>query len=205
MMEPVSDDVRLLKMWSDGDREAGKRLFDRYYDRIQGFFSSKVDVCDADDLVQETFLACTSGRERIRSSFRAYLFGIAHNLLKKFLRAKYNLSDEVLSVRSARDLAPGITTMARATEEKKILLAALQSLPLDEQIVVELTHWEEMTSDDIGSVIGRTGGAVRALRKQARDRLRDILQSGTAPTKQAQRVLKEFEAWAEAIRTRVRD
>src|SRR4051794_32823011 len=79
------DDRALFEAWCDGDRAAGASLFDRHYEAIARFFRNKVDDASSSDLVQSTFLACTEGRERFRgaSSFRTYLFSIAHHLLQK--------------------------------------------------------------------------------------------------------------------------
>ena len=43
-----------------------------------------------EDLVQQTFMACVEGRERFRndSTFRTYLFGVAHNVLRSHLRKR---------------------------------------------------------------------------------------------------------------------
>ena len=48
-------------------------LFERYYQAIERFFVNKVSV-EVGDLVQQTFIACVEGRERIRDGckFRSY-------------------------------------------------------------------------------------------------------------------------------------
>jgi len=70
----------LLQAWQGGDREAGNQLVDRHFDAITRFFRNK--VCSDDDvaeLVGQTFLGCTTGKDRFRgdASVRQYLYAIA--------------------------------------------------------------------------------------------------------------------------------
>ena len=63
----MRSDGELLEAWQSGDREAGNHLVDRHFDAITRFFRNK--VCGDDDvaeLVGQTFLGCTSGKDRFR-------------------------------------------------------------------------------------------------------------------------------------------
>ena len=61
------------------------QLFDRHADAIARFFENKVRD-GAEDLIQATFLRMMEGRERILGeSFRAFMFGIARNVLREHL------------------------------------------------------------------------------------------------------------------------
>jgi RNA polymerase sigma-70 factor (ECF subfamily) len=78
----VDPDLGLLEKWCTGDSNAGQELFTRHFADIYRFFEHKVGP-DADDLAQQTFMACVSSRDRFRrrSTFRTYLFAIARNQL----------------------------------------------------------------------------------------------------------------------------
>lgn len=90
-LKTVRSDVDLLEAWRSGDTKAGGELFDRHFASIHRFFHNKVGD-GLEDLVQQTFLRCTEGVERFRSdsSFRTYLFGVAHNLLREHIRRKHS-------------------------------------------------------------------------------------------------------------------
>src|SRR5690606_27370383 len=81
-MSATPSDLELLDAWRRGDGRSGELLFRRYFAQLNRFFRNKTDT-GAEDLIQTTFLACVEGRDRFResSSFRTYLFGIAHNVL----------------------------------------------------------------------------------------------------------------------------
>jgi len=66
----VDPDLGLLERWCAGDGNAGQELFTRHFATSTGF-EHKLGP-DADDLAQQTFMACVSSRDRFRrgSTFR---------------------------------------------------------------------------------------------------------------------------------------
>jgi RNA polymerase sigma factor (sigma-70 family) len=127
------DEMGLLDRWCAGDRGAGSELFKRYFAAVYRFFDHKTDK-DADDLVQETFLACVRERDRFQrqSSFRTYLFSIARYTLYGYWRTTSRrvpvIDFDEISVASLSTSAPG--RLARHNDHSK-LLAALRELPLE--------------------------------------------------------------------------
>ena len=102
------DDAALLEAWREGDLDAGRSLFERYFEALQRFFANKVGS-DPEDFVQEVFAACVRGRDRMRDgrSFRSYLFGVAYNILREHYRGYYRGgSPDPLESCSIEDLAP---------------------------------------------------------------------------------------------------
>ena len=83
------DDAQLLSAWREGDEDAGEVLFERFYDGLSRFFRNKAGE-HAPDLIQRTFLVLleTQGRMREGTTFQAYLFGVARNILLEHYRGK---------------------------------------------------------------------------------------------------------------------
>jgi RNA polymerase sigma-70 factor (ECF subfamily) len=92
----VTDDD-LIRSVRRGSREAFEVLFERYRGPIWQFFRRRVaDRSDAEELTQDTFVALLEGvhRYEARTTFRAYLFGIAYNVLSAGRRkAAFRRSD----------------------------------------------------------------------------------------------------------------
>lgn len=198
-------DADLLSAWGDGDPRAGRRLFNRYYVAISRFFVNKVPK-DPDDLVQETFMACLRGRERLRDkgSFRAYLFGVASNVLRMHFRSKrLRPFPEDLAEHTAHDLAPGPSTIVHAQEEERLLLEALRRIPLQLQIVMELYYWEQMTTEEIGEIVESPTGTVRSHLRRGRQLLEQELEPAGPSDRIKARVLLDLEQWASAVRTTI--
>ncbi len=191
-------EAELLYAWRAGDRTAGDQLLRLHYESIKRFFQLRAaDV--ADDLTQRTFLACTEGRERVEVTVRAYLFGIARNMLLKHLEAGYQ-REEPLEFDGPP--APSMMSPSRVVatlQEHWLLLRALDELPLDVQQLLALFYVEELRVREIGHVLGLSTTAVTTRLSRARSALRDRIAELPAPAEVRERVLADLEAWARAL------
>lgn len=167
----AGSDLELLEAWRAGDRESGGALFDRHLGSVSRFFKNKVDG-NIEDLVQETFLACVEGRDRFegRSSFRTYLFGVARNLLLAHYRKKRRDFDPLET--SVCDLGGGVSSLFAKSEQQRLLLRALRSLPVDQQVALELYYWEHMQGPALAEVLQISPHTVRSRLSRARSALR---------------------------------
>ncbi len=170
-MADVADEV-LLARWADGDREAGGALLDRYFVLVCRFFANKLPD-DIEDLVQQTFLACAEGRDRIRegAKFRSYVFGVAHNILRAHLRGRLRLSHEALDEVVLSDVTPSPSTIVADRREQRLLLLALRRLPLPQQVALELYFWERLSAREVAEVLEIPQGTVRTRVRDGRQRL----------------------------------
>jgi RNA polymerase sigma factor (sigma-70 family) len=197
------DEMRLLERWCAGDRVAGGELFKRHFAAIYRFFDHKVDK-DVDDLVQETFLACVRERQRFQrqSSFRTYLFSIARYTLYGYWRTTSRrvagIDFDDVSVASLSTSAPG--RLARQDDHSK-LLAALQTLPLEQQLLLELHYWEELERDQLAEIFEVEPATTRSrlfrARQALRERLADASHAGAPAPARAD---EELDAWARGLR-----
>lgn len=197
-------DAELLGAWADGNLRAGSRLFNRYFLAVSRFFVNKVAE-DHDDLVQETFAACVRGCERLRdkSSFRAYLFAVASNVLRMhFRRRRLHEPPESLDELSVHDLAPSPSTMLRGREQELELLEALRRLPLPLQVVMELYYWEGMRTHEIAEVVELPTGTVRSHLRRGRMQLERTLQRNRSANGSGAEVI-DLDRWAMALRETV--
>ncbi|MEZ4384919.1 MAG: RNA polymerase sigma factor [Nannocystaceae bacterium] len=200
----MSEDRELLAAWRAGDLRAGEALFDRHIASIHRFFKNKLGDTDAiEDLVQRTFMACVEGRDRFRedSSFRSYLFGIAHNLLcdhfRERRRGRRALDFEALS---AVDLGVGPLTVIGQRREVRLLLEALRRIPLRFQVVLELSYWEDMTSFEIADVLGLPAATARSRLRRARELLGDEIAALAGSAELRESTTANLDRWAEELR-----
>ncbi|HWB74290.1 MAG TPA: sigma-70 family RNA polymerase sigma factor [Nannocystaceae bacterium] len=192
-------DEQLLAAWAAGDRIAGGALLDRYFALVCRFFANKLPD-DAEDLVQQTFLACVEGRDRLRSgAFRSYLFGAAHNVLRAQLRRRLRTRADSLDDVVLADVTPSPSTIIADRREQRMLLEGLRRLPLHQQIALELYFWERMTAAEIGDALALPEGTVRTRLRDGRlkllgviDRLRD--EPRALPTTES-----DVDRWADDI------
>ena len=195
-------DGQLLERWRAGDSASGEALFERYYDVVDRFFVNKVTTA-VQDLVQETFTRCVASRERLKDNeqFRFYLFGIAFNVLKGHLRARYRGGEVVeLGESSVRDLEPGPVTLAVRRSEHRLLLEGLRAIPVEDQAILELHYWEDLTTDEIAEVLVIPPGTARGRLQRARDKLAQAIHRLSASTQDLASTLACLEDWAKDCR-----
>jgi RNA polymerase sigma-70 factor (ECF subfamily) len=201
-MEP---DRELLDRWAAGDDRAGAQLFERHHTAVVRFFRAK-GILEVEDLVQETFLELTRGRERFRaeSSFRAFLFGTARNILRGYFRRRRRKEGNIdFGTHTVVDLGASPSAVLADRAEKRLLLEGLRRLVVDDQIVIELYMWESMTAPELAEVLGLTVHAVRSRLFRAKQRLREHVQALAESPDVLQSTLTSLEAWAGEIRREV--
>lgn len=194
--------MRLLDRWCAGERDAGGELFKRYFAAVYRFFDGKADR-DVDDLVQETFLACVRERRHFQrqSSFRTYLFSIARYTLYGYWRTTSRRGQVIdfdeISLASLSTSAPG--RLLRNDDHAK-LLAALQQLPLEQQLLLELHYWEELERDQLAEVFEVEPATTRSRLFRARQALRERLADSSGRPDAAAPADEELDAWARSLR-----
>ena len=196
----MEDDFDLLRAWAAGDRAAADTLMRRHYLSVRRFFDVKVPH-EAEDLTQRTLLACVESHTRFsaRSSFKAYLFGIARNQLLMHLR-RSDRFDRMLDFREAAgpDTAVTPSGVVAMREEQRLLLRALDSLPTDLQIAVMLHYWEGMSSSDVGSVLEVPTSTVTTRLQRAREKIREHVARGPA-SKVRDSLLVDVDEWTSSL------
>lgn len=175
-----SSDQEAAQAWCSGVDDAGEFLIREHYDGVVRFFETKTRG-DTADLVQATFLRAAEARTRLRNSgsFRAFLYGIARNLLYETIRERQRLKKHFefdAAVTSAVDLNGGPSTLARVRQEQQAIVDAVQSLPLELQVVLELTYWQELRGPELAEALEVPVGTVKSRLHRARKLLREELE-----------------------------
>ncbi|MEM6996149.1 MAG: sigma-70 family RNA polymerase sigma factor, partial [Myxococcota bacterium] len=202
IFDAVGDDRALLAAWHQGDQNAGQRLFARHFDAVCRFFTTKV-ADGIDDLVQRTFTACLERRDDWPADveFRPYLFGIARNILRRRYREKEFAARRFDPLEhSAADAAPSLSSIAHARAEADLLGRALQRLPIDLQIAIELRFWEDMTAAQIGTVLEIPEGTAKTRLRRARLLLQEAIEKMASTPALGRSTNESLESWASMVR-----
>lgn len=201
----MTSDSDLIRAWRAGDRQSGSVLFERHFDSIRRFFRNKVDH-GVEDLVQRTFVACLEGRDRFReeSSFRTYLFAIAHNLLREHFRRQRRATEELdLERVSIVDLGASPSSLLAARAEEKLLLHGLRQLPIASQVILELYYWEQLTGAELGLFLGVPEDTARSRLRRAKNQLEAAIERLASTPADLESTLAGLDRWAANVRAQL--
>lgn len=200
-------DEELLEAWSSGEQRAGAALVARHYESIARFFSYRLGP-DSEDLVQETFM----GFQRALPSFRRdctpriYLFKIARYQLLTAIRNRVRDQarfDPSVTTMAASD--PSATALLAVGDDQKLLVAALRSLPIDVQIMLELHYWEQLKIHEIAAVLDMNVNTLKARMRRGRKRLQEELERRSQSKEQLQTTLHQIEGWLAELQEHIQD
>ena len=167
----MTSDEQLILEFQAGASAAFDDLFDRYRQPIWAFFRRRLDdAARAEELTQDTFLAVLKGADRYqpRALFRTYLYAIAVNLLRAERRAlRRNSSREVMDV----DDVP----MTADPEPAIWVKQAIARLDEPDREVVLLREYEQLSYEEIATVLGVPLNTVRSRLFRARMALKALL------------------------------
>lgn len=150
------------------DPEAFGVLYERYVDQIYQYVFYRIgNRCDAEDLTARTFYKALANLERYQHRglpFSAWLYRIAHNLVANWHRDRKRRAgiplDDLAMVSKERDSA---VVFVESSERVEALREAIAGLAPERQELLVLKYTTELTNSEIGRVMGRSEGAVKAL------------------------------------------
>lgn len=202
----MKSEQQLLSAWRDGDEVAGEVLFERFYEGLESFFSSKVEN-EARDLIQRTFLILLERQESLPkgTNLRCYLFGIARNVLYEHYRKKKRDSRRFAPEQeSVEDVVPTASALIVQAQESQLLLQALRRIPIESQLILELSFWEKMTAKEIGQVLDVPEGTARTRLRRAKQLLEAQMTAIAQSPGLLESTITDLERWAESLRSAVK-
>jgi len=174
--------ARLVRRARKGDADAFGEIYDRYHDKVYAYVLHQVGTpADAEDITAGVFLDVLEKIEGFTwqgAGFSAWLFRIARNDVLDFFRRRgrksreITITDEILEL-PARENVEG---QAETAEDERKLLAAIGTLSEDQQQVVLLKLLANLSNRQVGDVVSKNEGAVKALQHRALISLRKFME-----------------------------
>jgi RNA polymerase sigma-70 factor, ECF subfamily len=161
---PLRDGIARPAAEMDAEREV-LRLFDEFYRPLLRYgLSLGISGHDAEEVVQETFLALFEHlqRGRPRDNLRGWLFRVTHNLALKqgyAMKAARDRTEDGEAAKEPQDPALTPEEHLSAVERQRRLLAVVQALPETDQACLRLRA-EGLRYREISAVLGISLGAV---------------------------------------------
>lgn len=186
-MENESDSILIAKAKEDSD--AFGALYERYVSRIYRYIYYRTgNPEDAQDLTSKTFFRALRKMPQYVDRgvpFTAWLYRIAHNVVANWLRdqsRKPVVALDAVVVTSGKAEDPDY--LAEVSEERDRVLVAVRKLQPDRQELLTLKFLGELSNAEIGTVMGRSEGAVKSLYHRTLVALREDLVREAAGTQE---------------------
>lgn len=160
-------------------RERFRVLYNDLYDDLWRYVQRRsISTEEARDTLSEVFLVAWRRLEDIPAGkeARLWLFGVARNLVKTSWRKRKRSGDLVVRIGSEMSTR-GITDEELDNSGVLKIIKALQFLSENDQEVLRLLAWENLSHKEISVVLGCSENAVAIRIRRARVRLMKVLQS----------------------------
>jgi RNA polymerase sigma-70 factor, ECF subfamily len=180
----ASDDDRpLIERVRRGDQDAARSLYERYFDRIYNYAYARLGRAeDAEDLAIETMTKSLTRLDLFQDegvAFSSWVYRIAHNATIDHYRRQGKVSHVSLEHAPALESAdPSELAVEQLSNDD--LHVAIRDLTDEQQQVLILRFFQDLTANQVASIMGKSVGAVQALQHRALGSLERALQGRAA-------------------------
>lgn len=179
----ASDDDRLLiERVRRGDQDAARALFERYFDRIYNYVYARLGrVEDAEDLAIDTMTRSLTRLDLFQDqgvAFSSWVYRIAHNATIDHYRRQGKVTLVPLENATLPE-SDDPSQLALDELSNAELRDALGQLTDEQQQVLILRFFQDLSAVQVAEVIGKSVGAVQALQHRALASLERVLKGRT--------------------------
>jgi len=161
----------LVERAKGGDREAFEELYLLHFDRIYGYLQMSVgNKHDAEDLTNQTFVKMIESIDRFewrKVPISAWLFRIAHNLAMDHFRARRRWQPEEEPPEPHGSEERSAEEHAFHAIGEQSMLEMIEVLSEDQRQVLTLKFVFDFSNAEVGTILGKSEGAVKSLQHRA--------------------------------------
>jgi RNA polymerase sigma-70 factor (ECF subfamily) len=164
-------DIELLRRIGHGDQDAFRELVNRHSRYLYGIaFSLTGNSSDAEDVVQETFIAVINSKFRGESAVRTWLVQI---LIRRAAMLRRSKKRSTTSLEGAKDASAVSARGSGGSDAKLDLAVMLEALSIEHRQVIVLRELEGMSYEEMAIALDVPRGTVESRLHRARNELRE--------------------------------
>ncbi len=183
-VSPQAEDMLLIQRIADGDEAAFAQLYDSYAARLFSFvFKILKDQKETEDVVQEGFVQIwkkASSYSEARGSVFSWAALIMRSRAIDRFRARARHHRNVDALTSATEEQGGFSNETEqdlaSNEQRKIVSEALQKIPTDQKVAIEMAFFSGLTHLEISEKLREPLGTVKARIRRGLTKLQSLLQ-----------------------------
>lgn len=159
-------------MWDRMEKDLFEEIVEKDAKKIFNYLLKSLrNKEDAEDLLQEVFLAFYKKMETVEQNYYlTYLFRIAYHKSINFIKKQKRKPTNLLEPKYAENI---IEEKTGDEPDNEILLKALQSLKPKDRLILEMQFYQNMSYKDIAEALMTTVAAVDAKLVRAKKQLRN--------------------------------
>ena len=183
--EEDADDLRLMRLVSEGDTGAFEELVEKHQALVAGTIGRMLGSnSDVEDIAQQVFIRVWKSARRYvpRAKFTTWLLKITRNLVFNELRRTKRRAQVPLQSEPGTDdpplkdemnLAPDASLLE--VELRRTIEEAILQLPETQRMALVLRRYEQLSYEEIADVLELSVPAVKSVLFRARSELRERL------------------------------
>ena len=172
------EDQRLLSGLRAGDKDALRRIYEKYIDDLLRVATSLLsDIQSAEDCIHDVFVnfAGTVDNSMIHSNLKSYLISCVANRARDQLRRQTRQSKSSMDQLFSKSIPVNPAKQLIKDEESARVFAALAELPYQQREVFVLHIQGQMKFREIAGLLGLSINSVQSRYRYAIEKLRAIL------------------------------
>ena len=179
-----ADDSELIRRALRGEAAAYEEIVQRYQQvAFRTAYVVTGSAADAEDAAQEGFVKAFRALDRFRigADLRPWLLRIVANEARNRVRSsgrRHQLELRLTEGFRPGDAAPSPEAAAVASDERRRLLALVNSLSEDDRQVIASRYFLELSGEETAAVLGIPQGTVKSRLSRALARLRARVEEG---------------------------
>jgi RNA polymerase sigma-70 factor, ECF subfamily len=174
-------EVQLIARIGEGDRKAFEELYNLYHRRMARFLTRLTRRYDlAEEVINDTFWVVWRKAKTFRGESQpsTWILGIAYRKARNAFRASARLSEQNLEAQ----LEPLTTDSPASREELRDWLSqALEQLPVEQRLAVELCYELGHSCEEIAAIMSCPVNTVKTRLFHARAKLQKLLPQLATP------------------------
>lgn len=155
-------------------KEAQKQLVDRHHENLLRFFRNRASPVDFEDLQHDVWAIVLNKDyvdriQRIKTSVRSYIYGIARNVLYNHYNKRKREFDPITSSIELFDAT--LSRQAAERHDAETLHEAMAKLPIDDQVLLHWRYSEGMSTVEMAEAYDVPVGTIKSRLHTARQAL----------------------------------
>lgn len=168
-----------------GCAHAYEPLVERYKDKV---FTLALKILknreEAEETAQDVFVKCYQSLARFegRAKFATWLYRITYNACMDALKRKqhYAVTEDIVSLQDAYgEHEESVLEQLLREDRNTFLTKAIEKLPADEQVILLMHYFEELSLKEIASIVHLSVTNVKVKLHRSRKKLYELLENNT--------------------------